>query len=50
MYGSASFASKMGPLAGSHFLTIVSGNDQLVELGEAVLWKGALDIAFTAID
>lgn len=50
VYGSASFASKMGPLAGNHFMTIVGGNEQLVEFGEAVLWKGALDIAFTAID
>jgi Protein of unknown function (DUF3830) len=50
VYGSASFASKMGSLAGNHFLTIVGGNDQLVDFGEAVLWKGALDIAFTAVD
>jgi hypothetical protein len=50
VYGNASFASKMGPLAGNHFLTIIGGNDRLAEFGEAVLWKGALDIAFTAID
>ena len=49
VYGSASFASKMGPLAGNHFLTIVDGNDQLAEFGKSVLWDGALDVAFTAI-
>lgn len=27
-YGSCSFSSKMGPLAGNHFLTIVEGRDQ----------------------
>jgi hypothetical protein len=50
VYGSASFASKMGQLAGNHFLTIVGGNDRLTEFGEAVLWGGALDIVFSAID
>jgi hypothetical protein len=50
VYGSASFASKMGPLAGNHFLTIVGGDDRLVDFGEAVLWRGALDIVFSAID
>jgi Protein of unknown function (DUF3830) len=40
-YGRTQFASKAGPLAGNHFLTIVSGSDQLPELGRLTLWKGA---------
>ncbi len=45
-YGSCSFASKMGPLAGNHFLMIVEGKEQLRALGNKVLWQGAQDIAF----
>ena len=45
-YGQASFASKFGPLAGNHFLTIVEGREQLRELGRTVLWQGAQDIVF----
>jgi Protein of unknown function (DUF3830) len=47
-YGSCSFASKMGQLAGNHFLTIVEGREQLRELGRRVLWEGAQDIVFEA--
>ena len=49
-YGHCSFASKAGALAGNHFLTIVEGKDQLVELGRLVLWHGAQDITFERID
>ena len=45
-YGSTCFASKMGQLAGNHFLTIEEGHEQLAELGRMVLWEGAQDILF----
>lgn len=49
-YGSAAFASKMGPLAGNHFLTITDGREQLLDFGNTILWDGALDIEFSTID
>lgn len=48
-YGSASFASKVGQLAGNHFLTVTSGQEQFRELGHTVLWSGAQDIIFERI-
>lgn len=45
-YGGVSFASKMGPLAGNHFLTVTNGRDNLAALGKLTLWKGAQDISF----
>ena len=48
-YGSACFASKMGQLAGNHFLTVLEGHDQLAAMGRHVLWQGAQDIVFEAI-
>lgn len=48
-YGPCSFASRMGPLAGNHFLTIVEGQEQLAELGRKVLWEGAQDVVFELI-
>ncbi len=46
-YGSVSFASKVGQLAGNHFLTITHGLENLAALGKLTLWKGAQDIAFS---
>ena len=48
-YGPCSFASRMGPLAGNHFLSIVEGLEQLQALGRKVLWEGAQDVLFEAI-
>jgi hypothetical protein len=45
-YGSVSFASKVGQLAGSHFLTITEGQENLAALGKLTLWEGAQDILF----
>jgi hypothetical protein len=45
-YGATMFASKLGQLAGNHFLTIVEDREQLRELGRMVLWLGAQDIVF----
>jgi Protein of unknown function (DUF3830) len=49
-YGAVRFASKMGQLAGNHFLTIVEGNENLAELGRRVLWSGAQEIEFAPTD
>lgn len=45
-YGGTRFASKMGQLAGNHFLTIIEGREQLAEVARLVLWEGAQDIHF----
>ena len=48
-YGGVRFASKVGQLAGNHFMTITEGREHLRALGEHVLWQGAQDILFQAI-
>ncbi len=45
-YGGVRFASKVGQLAGNHFLTVVDGREHLREMGRLVLWEGAQDIVF----
>jgi hypothetical protein len=45
-YGAVSFASKVGQLAGNHFLTVTKGRENLAALGKLTLWKGAQDILF----
>ena len=43
-YGSTSFASKAGALAGNHFATIIEGAERLPDLGRLALWEGAQPI------
>lgn len=45
-YGSVCFASKVGQLAGNHFLTIVEGMENVTPLGKMTLWQGAQAIRF----
>jgi Protein of unknown function (DUF3830) len=45
-YGAVDFASKVGQLAGNHFLTITKSRQHLADLGKLTLWKGAQDILF----
>jgi hypothetical protein len=45
-YGGSSFASRMGALAGNHFLTLSDGHEHLEAFGKLVLWEGAQDIVF----
>ena len=45
-YGGVRFASKMGQLAGNHFITLTSNLDKLPELGRLCLWEGAQNVRF----
>jgi hypothetical protein len=45
-YGGVHFASKLGQLAGNHFVTLTSNLDKLPELGRMALWQGAQDVRF----
>ena len=47
-YGGVHFASKMGQLAGNHFITITSALDDLPKLGKMTLWEGAQHIVIEA--
>jgi hypothetical protein len=46
-YGSTSFSSRVGPLAGNHFLTILDDRGELAEVGRRLLWEGAQPIRFS---
>lgn len=48
-YGSVRFASKLGQLAGNHFLTVREGAERLAEVGRTVLWEGAQHILFESM-
>lgn len=48
-YGATCFASKMGQLAGNHFLTITQGSENLRSLGQKILWEGAQAILFETL-
>lgn len=48
-YGPTCFASKVGQLAGNHFLTIIEGQEQLPKMGEHILWRGALEVEFSGV-
>ena len=48
-YGACCFASKVGQLAGNHFLTVLEGNVHLATIGKQCLWEGAQDIVFERI-
>jgi hypothetical protein len=48
-YGAVRFASKVGQLAGNHFLTIIEGLEKVRPLGEMALWQGAQQIAFERV-
>lgn len=43
-YGGVCFSSKMGQLAGNHFLTLTSNLERLPEIGKKALWEGAQDL------
>ena len=45
-YGGCMFSSKVGQLAGNHFLTIVDGQEHLPAFGRTILWEGAQDVTF----
>ncbi len=45
-YGASRFHSKVGDLAGNHFLTLTDGLEHVRDLGQLVLWEGAKEIVF----
>jgi hypothetical protein len=48
-YGGVRFASKVGQLAGNHFITITSPMDDLAKLGKLCLWEGAQKLRIEAV-
>lgn len=49
-YGDVLFSSKLGQLAGNRFLAVIEGTEQLAEMGRRVLYEGAQEIVFEAIN
>lgn len=49
-YGPCCFASKLGQLAGNHFMTITEGGKRLGELGRKTLWEGAQEVVFDLLE
>ena len=49
-YGGVHFASKVGQLAGNHFITLTSGQENLHALGTRTLWEGAQNVTFESAD
>lgn len=49
-YGPCCFASKLGQLAGNHFMTVIEGQEHLAALGKKCLWEGAQEIVFSLMD
>jgi hypothetical protein len=47
-YGGVRFASKVGQLAGNHFITVTAPLDDLPKLGKITLWDGSQPIEFAA--
>src|SRR5262245_17540252 len=47
-YGSTSFSSRVGQLAGNRFLTILDERGDLAEVGRRLLWEGAQPIRLEA--
>ena len=45
-YGATQFSSKLGQLAGNHFLTVIEGLQHLGELGRRVSLEGAQQVEF----
>lgn len=45
-YGACRFSSRVGQLAGNHFLTIHDERRQLAEVGRRLLYEGAQEIVF----
>ena len=49
-YGAVCFASKVGQLAGNHFLTVVEGQENLTPLGKMTLGRARSRSAFPPLD
>ena len=49
-YGACAFSSKLGQLAGNHFLTVTEGREHLRDVGERSLWRGVQAVVLTRLD